>query len=301
LHDGETGTLTYIIGDRETGRGWIIDPVAHVAGGFQPSPERLVSIDVIAETHLHADHITPAAGLKDAMKRNGAVPRLVAGQGLPEAAALLSLPFNADDFCALLEDGARFSIGALEGMVLHVPGHTPGCVAYLIGDAVFSGDAIFMPDFGTARCDFPGGDATILYHSVRRLLSLPPSTRQFDGHDYGAGGLRPIAFETTIGAQCTSNINIRDGISIEEFCAMRRARDAALALRRACRRWPCRAISGPGDSGQAHSEECQAGRVSAAFRANAWEGANPFTDRSMRAIENGVGVFHHQAGHPRRL
>lgn len=228
LHDQETGTLTYVVRDGENGIGWIIDPVAHTAGGFQPDPTETDAIEVIAETHIHADHITAAAALKSAMAGRGIEPQILAGKGLPEAAHLMNLPFDSADFCALVEDGYQFGIGALEGIVLHVPGHTPGCVAYVIGDAVFSGDTIFMPDFGTARCDFPGGSASTLFRSVRRLLALPGETRQFVGHDYGLGGTRAVSFETTIGAQRTSNIHIRDGISEEEFTAMRASRDATL-------------------------------------------------------------------------
>ena len=144
--------------------------------------------------------------------------------------------FNATDvsgdgseFDHLFKDGERFSIGALEGEVIYTPGHTPACVSYRIGDAVFVGDTLFMPDYGTARADFPGGDARKLYRSIRRLLSMPPETRLFMCHDYKAPGRDQYAWETTVGEERAKNVHAHDGVSEEEFVSMRTKRDATLA------------------------------------------------------------------------
>ena len=137
---------------------------------------------------------------------------------------------DGSQFDHLFGDGERFQIGALQAMALHVPGHTPACLAYVIGDAVFPGDTLFMPDYGTARCDFPGGDAHQLYRSIRRLTSLPDKARVFLCHDYKAPGRDQYAWETTIGAERSGNVHVRDGISEDEFVAMRNRRDASLPM-----------------------------------------------------------------------
>ena len=140
---------------------------------------------------------------------------------------------DGSQFDHLFNEGDRFEIGGLKATVLHVPGHTPACLAYVIGDAVFPGDTMFMPDYGTARCDFPGGDAGTLYRSIHRLTSLPDEARVFLCHDYKAPpGRTEFAWETTIGAQRTGNIHIRDGVSEDEFVAMRTQRDATLPMPR---------------------------------------------------------------------
>jgi glyoxylase-like metal-dependent hydrolase (beta-lactamase superfamily II) len=142
------------------------------------------------------------------------------------------LKTDGSDFDRLFEDGDRFAIGALEVQVLHVPGHTPADVAYLIGDASFIGDTLFMPDYGTARADFPGGDARTLFHSIRRLLALPDATRLFLCHDYKAPGRDVYRWETTVGEQRRSNVHVHDGVSEDEFVTMREQRDAGLSVPR---------------------------------------------------------------------
>ncbi|WP_119458922.1 MBL fold metallo-hydrolase [Rhodospirillaceae bacterium SYSU D60014] len=188
-----------------------------------------LKVEWILETHLHADHLTAAPYLQ---KKLGGRTGIGAGVvGIQETFARL---FNVTDgftpdgsqFDHLFVDGERFRIGALEGTVLHTPGHTPGCVSYHIGDAVFVGDALFMPDYGTARCDFPGGDARTLYRSIQRLLRLPDHTRVFTGHDYGPDG-RSFAWESSVAAQRTQNKHIV-GVGEVEFVKRREARDVEL-------------------------------------------------------------------------
>ncbi|OZI62871.1 MBL fold metallo-hydrolase [Bordetella genomosp. 11] len=187
------------------------------------------------ETHAHADHLSAAPLLQ---QRLGG--RLAIGRHITAVQEVFGKIFNAgsdfardgSQFDHLFEDGERFSVGALQGIALHVPGHTPACMAYVIGDAVFTGDTLFMPDYGTARCDFPGGDARTLYRSIRRLLALPDETRVFLCHDYKAPGRDTYAWETTIGAERTGNVHAREGIGEDAFVAMRRERDAGLAMPR---------------------------------------------------------------------
>jgi glyoxylase-like metal-dependent hydrolase (beta-lactamase superfamily II) len=190
-------------------------------------------IDVrwLIETHAHADHLSAAAYLQDKIGGELAIGCDIArvqrhfhryfGRGEQE------LPFEFDH---LFEDGDRFNLGDIEGAILHLPGHTPADIAIIIGDAAFVGDTIFMPDVGTARADFPGGDATQLYRSLRRLLSLPPETRIFLCHDYPPPDRVEYVCETTIGAQRMANIHVRDEIDEEAFVSMRTARDRTLAL-----------------------------------------------------------------------
>jgi glyoxylase-like metal-dependent hydrolase (beta-lactamase superfamily II) len=185
------------------------------------------------ETHAHADHLSAAAWLKAEL--GGAV---AIGSGIRAVqAAFCDLLGEGQEFARdgsgfdrLLDDGEGFAVGGLEAVALHVPGHTPSDAAYVIGDAAFVGDTIFMPDYGSARCDFPGGDARALYRSVRRLLSLPDATRLFLCHDYKAPGRDAFAWETNVGAQRAGNVHIRDGVSEDEFAAMREGRDATLAM-----------------------------------------------------------------------
>jgi glyoxylase-like metal-dependent hydrolase (beta-lactamase superfamily II) len=186
----------------------------------------------ILETHAHADHLTAASYLKE---RTGAP--IAIGAEIAHVQTVFKPIFNAAEmptdgsqFDRLLEDGERFAIGRLETEVMATPGHTPACVSYRIGDAVFVGDTLFMPDYGTARTDFPGGDAYTLYRSIRRVLSLPPETRMFLCHDYGAPSREGFAWETTVGAQRASNLHVRDGVGEEEFVALRQARDRTLEM-----------------------------------------------------------------------
>ena len=186
----------------------------------------------ILETHAHADHLTAAPYLKE---KTGA--EIAIGAEITRVQKVFKPIFNAAEmptdgsqFDRLFKDGERFAIGRLAAEVMATPGHTPACVSYRIGDAVFVGDTLFMPDYGTARTDFPGGDARTLYRSIRRLLALPPETRMFLCHDYGAPGRPDFAWETTVGEQRAKNLHVRDGISEEEFVALRQARDRTLEM-----------------------------------------------------------------------
>lgn len=183
------------------------------------------------ETHAHADHFSAAAYLK---ARLGG--RIAIGSHIREVQGVFKQIFNAKDmntdgtqFDHLFEDGDVFRIGELEARVLHTPGHTPACVTYLVGDDAFVGDTLFMPDYGSARCDFPGGDARVLYRSIRKVLSLPPGTRLHMCHDYLPGG-RPARWEATVAEQRASNIHVRDGVAEDEFVAMRTERDKGLGM-----------------------------------------------------------------------
>ncbi len=192
---------------------------------------RLV-VEWILETHAHADHLTAAPYLKNRLGGKIAIgQQITAVQRVFKDIFNLENEFRADgsQFDVLLKDGEAFQIGQLSATVIAVPGHTPACVAYQIGDAVFAGDTIFMPDVGTARCDFPGGDAKTLYASVRKLLSLPPETRLFMCHDYPPK-TRTVTFETTVAEQRAKNIHVHDGISEAQFVEMRSQRDATLDM-----------------------------------------------------------------------
>jgi glyoxylase-like metal-dependent hydrolase (beta-lactamase superfamily II) len=188
-------------------------------------------VDWHLETHAHADHLSAAPYLK---RRLGG--RIGIGARIREVQGVFKKVFNAADmrtdgrpFDHLFEDGETFRIGELEARVLHTPGHTPACVTYLVGDDAFVGDTLFMPDYGTARCDFPGGDARTLYRSIGKLLALPPQTRLHLCHDYLPGG-RPAMWQTTVAEQRAANIHVREGIGEDEFVAMRTARDKTLDM-----------------------------------------------------------------------
>lgn len=190
-------------------------------------------VEWILETHAHADHLSAAPYLKQRLGgRTGIGEHITAVQKVFKGIFNLEPGFAQDgsQFDHLFKDGEVFRIGELRAEVLHVPGHTPADVAYRIGDdAVFVGDTLFMPDVGTARCDFPGGNAHTLYASVRRILALPPQTRLFMCHDYPPEG-RPVAFETTVAEEREKNIHIREGVSQDDFVAMRTRRDATLDM-----------------------------------------------------------------------
>ncbi|CAM4306018.1 MBL fold metallo-hydrolase [Bordetella muralis] len=187
----------------------------------------------VLETHAHADHLSAAPLL---ISQLGG--RLAIGKHITTVQNVFGKIFNAGtefardgtQFDELFEDGDQFQIGSLQGIALHVPGHTPACMAYVIGDTVFTGDTLFMPDYGTARCDFPGGDAAALYRSIQRLLALPDATRVFVCHDYKAPGRDVYAWETTIADQRASNIHVHAGIDEQTFVAMREKRDATLSM-----------------------------------------------------------------------
>ena len=195
--------------------------------------ERGLAVEWILETHAHADHLSAAAYLRAKLGAKIAIGAEI-GRVQKTFAGLFNFEpgFAADgsQFGRLLKDGETFRIGELQVRVLHTPGHTPACVTYVIGDAAFIGDTMFMPDYGTARADFPGGDAATLYRSIRRILELPPTTRLFLCHDYKAPGRARFAWETTVADQRARNIHARDGISEAEFVAMRKKRDAGLAV-----------------------------------------------------------------------
>jgi glyoxylase-like metal-dependent hydrolase (beta-lactamase superfamily II) len=244
--DEPTNTISYLVSDPATGKAALIDPVLdydHNSGSvdtrsaqaaLDAARARNLTIEWALETHAHADHLSAAPFIK---AHTGA--KIGIGEHIKDVQRIFRPIFNAadlktdgSDFDRLFTDGERFRIGALEAEVLYVPGHTPADIAYKIGDAVFVGDTLFMPDYGTARADFPGGDARLLYRSIKRLLALPPQTRLFMCHDYKAPGRGDYAWETTVAAERASNVHVRDGVSEDEFANMRSARDAELAAPR---------------------------------------------------------------------
>ncbi len=241
FHDGETGTITYLVVCPTTASCAVIDPVLGfdpVTGHTSDKPLRPVlaamaglTCEWVLETHIHADHLSGATTLRAAVGG-----RLGIGAGVVEVERNLGKLFNfgleTARFDHLFSDGERFSIGTLKGEVLATPGHTPDSLSYLIGDTVFVGDTLFMPDSGTARCDFPGGDAAMLYASIQRILALPPATRIMVCHDYKAPGRDAFAWETTVAEQRAKNIHVHDGVGEAEYTALRRGRDATLAMPR---------------------------------------------------------------------
>jgi glyoxylase-like metal-dependent hydrolase (beta-lactamase superfamily II) len=189
-------------------------------------------LDWILETHAHADHLSAAPYLKQQLGgRIGIGEHIIDVQRLFKQLFNVEKTFNTDgsQFDRLFKDGEHFTVGALDASVLHTPGHTPACVTYVIGDAAFVGDTLFMPDGGTARADFPGGDAATLYRSIAKILALPPETRLFVCHDYGPGG-RAIAWETTVAEQRNRNIHVHEGTAEGEFVKLRTERDKTLKV-----------------------------------------------------------------------
>lgn len=245
--DEPTFTVTYVVHDPESLRAAIVDSVldydpASGRTSFSAAEavlayveEKGLSVDWHLETHAHADHLSAAPYLQQ--KIGG---KIAIGEHIVIVQETFGKLFNAgtdferdgSDFDRLWKDGDRFRIGNLDVTVLHVPGHTPACIAYVIGDAVFVGDTMFMPDYGTARADFPGGDARTLYQSAMRLLSLPPETRLFMCHDYLPEGRKDYVWETTVEAERKANVHIHEGVTEDEFVAMREARDKTLAMPR---------------------------------------------------------------------
>ncbi|MBW8269727.1 MBL fold metallo-hydrolase [Caldovatus aquaticus] len=241
--DEPTNTVSYLVWDPATKEGAVVDPVLdydHRSGEadtafadriLATAREEGVAVRWVLETHAHADHLTAAPYIK---ARTGAPIGI--GEHIKEVQRIFRPVFDArdlkpegGDFDRLFRDGERFPLGALEVEVLHVPGHTPADVAYRIGGDVFVGDTLFMHDYGTARADFPGGDARALYRSIRRLLSLPPETRLWMCHDYKAPGRDHYAWQSTVAEQRAHNPHVRDGISEEEFVRFRTERDRTLA------------------------------------------------------------------------
>ena len=245
--DDKTNSASYVVSDPETGHAAIVDPILDydpVSGRTSiDSAQKIVdhvgdkklTVDWIVETHVHADHLTASVWLKEKLGGKTGI-----GAGIREVRATFGALFNATDvldaedapFDDLFADGATFNIGNIESRVMATPGHTPACVTYIIGDACFVGDTMFMPDSGTARCDFPGGDAKQLFESLQKIIALPDDMRLFVCHDYGAGGSRDFAWETTVGDQRANNIHIGGGTLEHDYVQMRRDRDATLGLPR---------------------------------------------------------------------
>ncbi|WP_337190839.1 MBL fold metallo-hydrolase [Qipengyuania oceanensis] len=243
--DEATNTITYVVSDPATGEAAIIDSVLdfEAASGrtSNGSADRIIeyvktndlTVTWLIETHAHADHISAAPYLQE---RLGG--KLAIGKDIIRVQEVFGKLFNAgtdferdgSQFDHLFEDGESFAIGKLGGIALHVPGHTPADMAFIVGDAAFVGDTIFMPDFGTARADFPGGDAGELFRSIRRLLSLPDETRLFLCHDYKAPGRDDYAWETTVKQQREENVHVKDGVTEDQFVEMRTSRDRTLAM-----------------------------------------------------------------------
>lgn len=244
--DADTETYSYVVYDKPKGHAAVIDTVLD----FDPKSGRTstdgaqrivdfvrqqeLTVDWMLETHAHADHLSAAPFVRDEVGGKIAI-----GENIRAVQAIFRDVFNLEkaflpdgsQFDKLFSDGETFSVGELQGRVIYTPGHTPACMAWQIGDAVFVGDTIFMPDVGTARCDFPGGSASTLYQSIRKLLALPEETRLFMCHDYPPQG-RGHEYETTVGEQKKHNIHVHDGISEAEFVKMREARDATLDMPR---------------------------------------------------------------------
>ncbi len=243
--DDNTQTVTYVVADKATCSAAVIDPVLD----FDPTSSKLSSasadkviaflddnnlrLEWILETHAHADHITAASYIKE--KRGG---KIGVGEHIKKVQATFKKTFNLNEelpsdgsqFDFLFEDGEIISLGHLDIQVMHTPGHTPACVSYIIEDAVFVGDTIFMPDFGTARADFPMGSAKTLYQSIQKILSLPEQTRIFVGHDYKSPTRDEYAWETTVLQEKRNNIHVKLGTSLSEFVNLRELRDANLPV-----------------------------------------------------------------------
>lgn len=244
--DQDSETFSYVVYDQEGGHAAVIDPVLdydHAAGRtYTTSAEEIVAfvrdkgltVDWVLETHAHADHLSAAPFIREQLGG-----RIAIGEHIRDVQEIFRKVFNLEkeflpdgaDFDHLFSEGDTFRIGELEGRVLHTPGHTPADLSYIIGDAVFVGDTLFMPDAGTARCDFPGGDAATLYRSIGKLLALPDDTRMFVCHDY-PGADRGHACETTVAEQREHNIHVGAGATEADFVAMRTKRDATLGMPR---------------------------------------------------------------------
>ncbi len=245
--DEATNTITFLVKDPDSTACAIVDSVLDydaAAGRTDTASadaviahvlDRGLNVEWILETHVHADHLSAAPYLQ---KRLGG--RIGIGENIRVVQDTFGKIFNAgtefqrdgSQFDRLFREQDRFEIGGLSASVLHTPGHTPACLTYVIGDAAFVGDTLFMPDFGTARCDFPGGSAETLYESIQKILSLPDDTRIFVGHDYKAPGRETYAWETTVAEQKAANVHVGAGRDKNEFVAMRKQRDATLGMPR---------------------------------------------------------------------
>lgn len=243
LFDEATNTVSYVVADPSTRAAAVVDSVLDFdqksGRTSTASADRIIAmvrehsltVEWILETHIHADHLSAAPYLKERL--GGRI-----GEHIREVQKVFRALFNMEpgfvadgrQFDHLFANGERFPIGQLEAQAIHTPGHTPADMTYVVGDAAFVGDTLFQPDYGTARCDFPGGDAHALYRSIRRILALPPETRVFTGHDYKAPGRDEYAWESTVAEQRARNVHVRDGVTEDEFVAVRTARDAKLDM-----------------------------------------------------------------------
>ena len=242
--DEATFTVTYVVSDPATGRAAVIDPVLD----FDPASGRTettsadkviahvgendLCIDWILETHVHADHLSGAPYLREKLGGKAAIGKDVTAvqETFKGVFNLKDLATDGSQFDHLFSDGDSFAVGDIPGRVIATPGHTPACITYLIGDAAFVGDTLFMPDFGSARTDFPGGSALLLYESIQKILALPGDTRLFMCHDYKAPGRDEFAWETSVAEQKANNIHINETVSREEFVEMRETRDSQLGM-----------------------------------------------------------------------
>ncbi|MEM8689439.1 MAG: MBL fold metallo-hydrolase [Pseudomonadota bacterium] len=243
--DSATNTISYVVSDPKTNKCAVIDTVLDfdmAAGriGYVSADEIIdyvrsseFEVEWVIETHVHADHLSAAPYVQEQLGG-----KLGIGKNITVVQEVFGKVFNAgtaferdgSQFDALFEDGDTFTIGTMQASVIHTPGHTPACLTYLIEDAAFTGDTIFMPDFGSARCDFPGGSAEELYNSVQRIFELPDDTVIFVCHDYKAPGRDEFAWQTTVGEQKAKNIHMGGGVPSEEFVKMREERDAKLGM-----------------------------------------------------------------------
>ncbi len=243
--DPATFTYSYVVSDPATRRCAIVDSVLDydpAAGRTScKSADRLIAhvrekelqVDWLLETHVHADHLSAAPYLRRELGG-----QLAIGENITVVQNTFGTLFNAGStfatdgrqFDHLFKDGDTFQIGSIEARAMHTPGHTPACMTYLIDDAGFVGDTLFMPDYGTARCDFPGGDARVLFQSIRKLFTLPDKTRLFMCHDYKAPGRDDFRFQTTVAEERAHNVHVHEGVAESDFVAMRSARDATLSM-----------------------------------------------------------------------
>jgi len=242
--DEATFTVSYVVSDPETGRAAVIDPVLdydpHSGRTGTASADALVAfvqdadltVDWILETHVHADHLSGAPRVHDALGGTTAIGANVTAvqRAFRDIFNVDNLPVDGSQFDHVFADGDTFKVGNIEARVIATPGHTPACVTYVIGDSAFVGDTLFMPDFGTARTDFPGGSAAELYASIQKILALPGDTRLFMCHDYKAPGRDEFAWETSVAEQRASNIHINERVSKDEFVATREGRDSELGM-----------------------------------------------------------------------
>ena len=245
--DADTNTVSYIVTDPASSHCAIIDPVLNYAAQSghtrYDGAQRIVdavrdqqlTVDWLLETHVHADHLSAAPWIQQQLGG-----KLAIGEHIRTVQDTFGRIFNAGSefardgrqFDHLFRDGETYTVGNMEARAIHTPGHTPACMSHVIGDAVFVGDTLFMPDYGTARCDFPGGDARTLYRSIQKLLVLPDATRMFLCHDYLPEGREELVWETTVAEQRKHNIHVHEGTSEDTFVSMREARDATLDMPR---------------------------------------------------------------------